>query len=72
MAVVSLSLACAVVVLFTALNVFNVSQVAKLQNALTAAKLLVLAAFLVFGFSVGEGDWAHFQQIAPRTSWNWV
>ena len=38
-------LACGVVVLFTLLNVFNVSRVAELQNVLTAGKLLVLLVF---------------------------
>ena len=61
-------LACAVVLLFTALNVFGVGEVAKLQNLLTAGKLLVLVLFLVLGFAVGQGDWAHFSQTAERTS----
>ncbi|MEX2301373.1 MAG: amino acid permease, partial [Bryobacterales bacterium] len=61
-------LACGVVLLFTLLNVFGVGQVAKLQNVLTAGKLLVLALFLVLGFSVGQGDWAHFSQPAERVS----
>ena len=60
--------ACAVVVVFTVLNVFNVSRVAALQNVLTAVKLLVLLAFLVLGFSVGDGGWDHFSQAAQRGS----
>ncbi len=61
-------LACAVVIVFTALNVFNVSRVAGLQNVLTGGKLLVLLAFLVLGFAFGEGSWEHFAQAAARTS----
>ena len=61
-------LACGIILLFTVLNVLNVSLVAKIQNALTATKLLVLALFLVLGFAVGDGDWAHFSQVAERTS----
>jgi APA family basic amino acid/polyamine antiporter len=61
-------LACGVVLLFTLLNIFGVGQVAKLQNVLTAGKLLVLALFLVLGFAVGQGDWAHFSQPAERVS----
>ena len=61
-------LACGVVVLFTLLNVFNVSRVAELQNVLTAGKLLVLLVFLVLGFAFGDGSWEHFAQAAERTS----
>ena len=60
--------ACGVVILFTALNIFNVSQVSKLQNYLTGAKLLVLLTFLILGFSVGDGDWSHFTRSMTRTS----
>jgi APA family basic amino acid/polyamine antiporter len=61
-------LACGVVVVFTALNVFGVGEVAKLQNVLTGGKLLVLLLFLVLGFALGQGDWSHFSQTAERTS----
>ena len=61
-------LACGVVLLFTAFNVFGVGHVAQLQNALTAGKLLVLGLFLVLGFAFGQGDWAHFGQPAERVS----
>ncbi len=61
-------LACGVVLLFTAFNVFGVAEVAKLQNVLTGGKLLVLSLFLVLGFALGHGDWAHFSQTAERTS----
>jgi APA family basic amino acid/polyamine antiporter len=59
-------LACAVVAVFTAVNLVGVSQVAKLQNVLTAVKLGVLAVFLLLGFAVGNGDWAHFSQGVER------
>ena len=61
-------MACVVVLAFTAVNVFNVSRVEKLQIALTGTKLVVIAAFLVLGFSVGSGDWVHFTQPAERTA----
>ena len=51
-------LACAIVAAFTAVNVIGVSQVAKLQNVLTATKLAVIGAFLLLGFTIGGGDWA--------------
>ena len=60
--------AVAVVLAFTAINLVGVSQVAKLQNVLTATKLLVIGAFLVLGFTVGNGDWGHFSMAAERTS----
>jgi APA family basic amino acid/polyamine antiporter len=61
-------LASAIVLFFSAVNLFGVSQVAKLQNALTATKLVVIAAFLLLGFTVGSGDWAHFSETTARTS----
>lgn len=61
-------LACAIVAVFTAANVVGVSQVAALQNVLTATKLTVVAAFLLLGFSIGSGDWTHFSQTTERTS----
>jgi APA family basic amino acid/polyamine antiporter len=63
-------LACAIVALFTAVNLFGVSQVAKLQNALTGTKLLVVGALLLLGFTAGTGDWSHFSQTTERGSSN--
>ena len=61
-------LACVLVIVFTVLNLFGVSEVAKLQNFLTGTKIVVICSFLLLGFSVGEGDWGHFSQAAQRTS----
>lgn len=61
--------ALAVVVVFTIVNLLGISQVARLQNVLTATKLLVIGAFLVLGFSIGSGDWGHFSmEVTERTS----
>ena len=60
--------ACAVVLAFTVMNVVDVSQVARLQNVLTATKLAVIGIFLVGGFAIGNGDWAHLSEPAVRTS----
>jgi len=60
--------ACGLVAAFTAVNVIDVSRVEKLQILLTATKLVVIAVFLVFGFSVGNGDWVHFTTPAERTT----
>ena len=61
-------LGCAIVAMFTAVNVIGVSQVARLQNVLTATKLAVIGAFLLLGFTVGSGSWGNLAQEAVRTS----
>ena len=61
-------LACVIVAVFTAINLTGVAQVAKLQNVLTATKILVIAAFVLLGFTIGDGDWAHFAMATERTS----
>jgi APA family basic amino acid/polyamine antiporter len=53
---------------FTILNCFGLGRTAKVQNALTSTKLVVLAGFLLLGFTVGSGNWGHFTQTAVRTS----
>ena len=53
---------------FTILNCLGVERVARVQVVLSAAKLIVIAAFIVFGFALGSGDWGHFAQPAVRTS----
>ncbi len=53
---------------FTALNCFGVGRAAKVQNVLTATKLIVIAGFVIIGFAVGTGDWRHFSEPAVRTS----
>ncbi len=60
--------ACAVVVIFTVLNVLGAGEVARLQTLLTALKLLVIAGFLGLGFSIGQGDAAHFSAVVERSS----
>ncbi len=60
--------ASALILLFTIINFFGVGRVARLQNVLTATKVLVLAAFILLGLLVGTGDWGHFSQPATRTS----
>jgi basic amino acid/polyamine antiporter, APA family len=60
--------ACALVLLFTIINIFGVQRVAKLQNVLTGAKVLILVSFIVLAFTIGNGDWSHFSMPAQRTS----
>jgi APA family basic amino acid/polyamine antiporter len=63
-------IACLLVVLFTTINIFGVQRVARLQNVLTGAKVLILICFIVLAFTVGTGDWRHFSMPAVRTSTN--
>lgn len=53
---------------FTLLNCFGVARVAKVQNVLTATKVVVIAGFVILGFAVGHGNWQHFSEPAVRTS----
>ena len=61
-------LASSLVALFTILNCFGVSRVAKIQNVLTLIKVVVILSFVGLGFLVGTGDSAHFGMAAQRTS----
>jgi APA family basic amino acid/polyamine antiporter len=61
-------LACAIVAVFTAVNLFGIAQVAKLQNVLTATKILVIFVLLLLGFTIGNGDWGHLAETTERTS----
>jgi len=58
--------ACGLVLLFTVLNFFGVERVARIQNALTSAKVLMLVAFIVLGFRSSQGDWHNFAIPATR------
>jgi APA family basic amino acid/polyamine antiporter len=60
--------ACGLIGLFTLLNFFGIQRVARLQNVLTATKVLVLVSFIVLGVLAGTGSWEHFSQPAARTS----
>jgi APA family basic amino acid/polyamine antiporter len=61
-------LASALILVFTVVNIFGVSRVAKLQNVLTAVKLLVLVAFILLAFTSGAGSWEHLSQPGERLS----
>src|SRR5262249_49069983 len=43
-------------------------RVARVQNLLTAIKVLVLIAFVVLALTIGDGSFSHFSQHAERTS----
>ncbi len=56
------------IALFTVLNFFGVRRVARVQNVLTATKILVLVSFIGLGFAIGTGSWGHFSMSTARTS----
>ncbi|MEO7651389.1 MAG: amino acid permease [Bryobacteraceae bacterium] len=60
--------ASALILGFTVLNCFGVGRVAKIQNVLTAAKIVVIVCFIFFGFLYGTGNWANFSIPAARES----
>ncbi|MEO7141924.1 MAG: amino acid permease [Bryobacteraceae bacterium] len=62
------TVACTLVVIFTVLNCTGVKATARVQNFLTATKLLVIVAFIGLGFAIGTGDWRNFSLPARRTS----
>jgi basic amino acid/polyamine antiporter, APA family len=52
----------------TALNCFGVDVVARIQNVLTATKLLVIVVFVAFAFAVGNGELVNFVRATERAS----
>jgi APA family basic amino acid/polyamine antiporter len=58
------------IAVFTVINFFGVKRVAGVQNVLTGTKLLVIAVFVIAGFTLGTGSWEHMSQAAVRTSPN--
>jgi basic amino acid/polyamine antiporter, APA family len=61
-------IACGLVGVLTILNLLGVKRAAGIQNLLTAAKILILAAFILLAFGIGQGSWQHFEMITARTS----
>ena len=60
------AVACGLVAVFSVLNIVGVQRVARVQNVLTGAKVLVLLTFIVLGFTMGNGSASHFSMIAAR------
>jgi APA family basic amino acid/polyamine antiporter len=60
--------ACALVLLFTILNVLGVQRAARVQNVLTAAKVIILSAFVALAFAIGHGSWHNLSLEASRTA----
>ena len=53
---------------FTILNCFGLGRTAKVQNVLTATKIVVIVSFIALGFLAGSGHWEHFSMPTTRTS----
>ncbi|MFN7997982.1 MAG: amino acid permease [Bryobacteraceae bacterium] len=62
------ALACLLIAGFSILNCFGVRRTARVQNVLTATKLIVILGFIGLGFLAGSGSWQHFSTPAVRTS----
>jgi APA family basic amino acid/polyamine antiporter len=62
------ALAAGLVLVLTLLNCVDIVKVARVQNVLTTIKVVVIAAFVLLGLSVGAGSWTHFSTAAERTS----
>jgi basic amino acid/polyamine antiporter, APA family len=60
------AVACALVALFTVLNLLGVQRAARVQNVLTVLKVGVLAAFVGLAFVSGQGDTGNFTRTAVR------
>lgn len=61
-------MACALILVFTILNLFGVEFIARIQNTLTSVKLLVMVAFIGGGLVLGHGNWGHLSETTTRTS----
>jgi APA family basic amino acid/polyamine antiporter len=60
--------ASALVLLFTVVNCLGVKRVARIQNVLTGAKILMLAGFIGLAFAIGHGSWGNLSLPATRTA----
>lgn len=54
------AVAVAIVLAFTGVHYFGLRLGARVQNALTGLKLLLLAGLVLAGFASGRGNWEHF------------
>jgi APA family basic amino acid/polyamine antiporter len=62
------AIAAGLVLALTALNCVGIALVARVQNVLTAIKVIVIAGFVLLGFLGGQGSWENFGVAAQRTS----
>ena len=57
--------AVAVILLFTGIHLRGITFGARIQNFLTAVKLVLLIGLVLGGFILGEGDWSHLTRGKP-------
>lgn len=62
------AIAAGLVLVLTLLNCVGIALVARVQNVLTSIKVIVIGAFVLLGFLVGEGSWQNLRVAAERTS----
>ena len=55
-------LAMTIIAVFTVIHLRGVESGAKVQNVLTALKVLLIVVFIAAGFLLGDGDVSHFQE----------
>ena len=60
--------ACALVAVFTVLNIVGLQRAARVQNVLTACKIAILTGFVLLGFHSTQGSTANFSLDAVRTA----
>lgn len=60
-------LAMSVIAVFTVIHMRGIEVGAKVQNYLTVLKVALIVGLVVFGFSIGSGNTAHFSQGASFT-----
>lgn len=63
-------IACASVVLLTAINCFGVKTGTTLQNGVTVIKIAALALLAILGFVLGKGSVNAFSPILPSAPWS--
>jgi APA family basic amino acid/polyamine antiporter len=56
------------VVVTTALHMFDVALGSRVQTGFTALKVALIVGFIAAGFTVGNGDWANLDTFVPGAS----
>jgi APA family basic amino acid/polyamine antiporter len=62
------SISIIIILLFTLIHLRGIEQSAKVQNALTVLKILMVGGLIIVGLLFGKGNWNHFFQIENSQS----